>query len=261
MGKPFLVPIKKIIDSNDAVAEISGIARNIPPLAALDMPDRNNRHKDVLVHSFQVLGNAMSMEEDGADIILRTAALFHDIGKPATRVFHGHGKVTFDGHESVGAAMIPRILRGQGYSREEVATISMLVRHHMRGYGYTEAPWSDSALRRLITDTGSERDLRRLLTIFRSDVTTSHANRKKRILAGVDTLERDLIKVKESDNRKALRPAINGYEVMEATGLTAGKELGRIMKFLNSDDGVILSRDEAVKFAQQMALGQNEGCC
>lgn len=218
-------------------SSLSGLLMDIP---------KGFHHKDNLEHSLRVLQNAIDRETDGLDIVLRTAALFHDIGKPATRKFGARKSVTFDGHEYVGATIVRKRLPKHGYSKAEVKEIALLVALHMRSHGFAEVDWTDSAVRRLITDVGNADTLARLVIIFYADSTTKHANKLAQLHAGVDALVVELDRVVALDARKALRPALDGNEVMDLFSLAPGKELGAIMKFLNSDDGVHLSRDEAL---------------
>lgn len=231
--------------SNDTLADLE------PSLAALkmDIPE-GYHHKDNLEHSLQVLDNAIAREKNGADLILRTAALFHDIGKPATRKFGTRKAVTFDGHEFVGARMVKRILPKHGYSTKEIKEIAKIVSLHMRSHGFTVSDWTDSAVRRLITDAVNERNLERLLVIFHADCTTKHMHKKAAHYESLRTLDAEIRRVKEADALAARRPAINGNEVMEITGLSQGRELGLLMKYLNSEEGLALSRNEAIAYVR-----------
>lgn len=217
-----------------------------PSLAALRMEiPRGFHHKDVLTHSITVLENAISFEKNGPDIILRTAALLHDVGKPATRKFNGRAEVTFDQHEYVGARIARKILGKHGYSKKEIQKISKLISLHMRCQGSDK--WTDSAVRRLMKDAENEENLQRLIVIFRSDITTKHENKKRKFLRSINILVQNMQKVKEIDKRRAMRPALNGNEIMNIFNMTPGRELGDITKFLNSDEGIHLSRDEAIQ--------------
>lgn len=230
------------MDSNGTLAEFE------PALADLRMPMKKGyHHKDNLTHSIQVLENAIAREENGADLILRTAALFHDIGKPATRKFNGRKSVTFDGHEYVGSKMVKRILSKHDYNKNEIAEISKIVSLHMRSHGFGEGDWTDSAVRRLMNDAGNDEILERLIIVFYADATTANKAKLERHHKGIEKLKNEIIRVRKEDARKALRPALNGNEVMELMNLTPGRELGSIMKFLNSDEGVHLSKDEAIQ--------------
>jgi poly(A) polymerase len=216
-----------------------------PTLAdlAMDIP-AGYHHKDNLVHSFQVLQNAIERETDGPDLTLRAAALFHDIGKPATRAFGTRGLVTFVNHDLVGSRIVVKVLRKHGFSKAMVKDVSILVDMHMRSHTFKEG-WGESAVRRLTVDAGGEVQLQRLIIIFYADTTTAMPEKKARIHRSVDALAAEVARVAAKDKRAALRPALNGLEVAELLGLTPGRELGVVMKFLNSDDIIKLSREDA----------------
>lgn len=224
------------------------LGRVAPLVNALKMtPLAGVRHKDNLDHSLKVLGNAIAREMDGPDLVLRAAALLHDIGKPATRKKGGNKTVTFDGHEVVGARIVRDRLYREGFNREETEQVAQLVREHMRSHAFREdGDWTDSAVRRLLHDVNDADQMQRLVVIFYSDVTTRYDHKREAIHRQVDNLLEVMAKVRADDARAALRPAINGNEVMDYFGLTPGPELGRIMKFLNSDEGVHLNREDAL---------------
>lgn len=211
----------------------------------MDIP-RGYHHKDNLEHSIRVLENAISMEENGPDLVLRTAALLHDIGKPATRKLGARKSVSFDGHEVVGARIVSKMLPKQGYSKSEVREVALLVRLHMRSHGFDTNAWTDSAVRRLVTDAENEVTLSRLLIVFKADVTTKSDQKRNRVHKVVEHLEETIARFKKDEARKSLRPAYNGHELMEMFGLEQGRELGQLMKFLNSDEGIHLNRDDAL---------------
>lgn len=244
--------IRQILSGPDPVAVLTAadhdgtLHRIEPSLAALRMEvPAGHHHKDNLTHSLKVLQNAIDRETTGSDLILRTAALFHDVGKPATRVFNGRNSVSFDGHEHVGAHMVRKILKAHGYTKKEIQDVSLLVTHHMRSHGYQDVPWTDSGVRSLITDVGDEAMMEKLIIIFYSDATTGIAKKLRAHHKSVDMLAAHIQKVKKDDARKALRPALNGNQVMDMFSLTPGKELGAVMRFLNSDEGVRLTAAEA----------------
>lgn len=249
--------LKDILLAADPVRELRALhaagelAALEPSLAALRMEiPQGYHHKDNLEHSFQVLQNAVDRETDGPDLILRAAALFHDIGKPATRAFEGRGVVTFTNHDVVGAKMVRPILRAHGFTKAEADLVSRLVFMHMRSHTFKDG-WSESAVRRLITDVGSVEQLERLIIIFYADATTGHAGKKDRIHRSVRALTVELDRVQAKDARAALRPALNGNEVAELLGLTPGRELGAVMKFLNQDENVGLSREESIALIRE----------
>lgn len=246
--------LKQILMSNNPVTVLrsmveDGSLKDLDPMIAglkMDIP-KGFHHKDNLEHSIRVLGNAISRETNGPDLILRTAALLHDIGKPATRKFGTRKSVTFDGHERVGATIARKMLKNHGYSKAEIQDITLLIALHMRSHGFRDVDWTDSAVRRLITDVGDDTLMEKLIIIFYADSTTKNAQKLKIHRAGIEALRKEIARVKKADERKALRPALNGHEVMEIFNLTPGRELGKIMKFLNSDEGISLTRDEALE--------------
>ena len=240
------VQVLRNMDSSGSLVDLE------PSLAALRMPLRPGyHHKDNLTHSLQVLENAISREPNEPDLIVRTAALFHDIGKPATRKFGKKGEVTFEGHETVGSHMVRRILKQHGYTKPEISEISKLVAFHMRSHGYTPELWTDSAVRRLITDVGDETSMNRLFILFYSDVTTKYDSKRERLHQDVDNLRDAVMNVTAADARKALRPAVNGNEIMARFNLTPGPQLGAIMKWLNSDEGIHLTAEEAYQTVEK----------
>lgn len=250
--------LREILSGDNPVAELRAMFNNgllaqlEPSLADLRMElPRGVHHKDNLEHSFQVLQNAIDRETDGVDLVLRTAALFHDIGKPATRKFGARKSVTFDGHEMVGAKIVRKVLPKHGYSNVEVQKIAKITALHMRSHGFGVSDWSDSAVRRLITDAGSDEILQKLIIVFYADSTTKHEHKLNKHHEGIRKLTEEIARVAAVDARKALRPALDGFEVMELFNLTAGRELGAIMKFLNTDEGVTMSRDEAIAYIQE----------
>lgn len=245
--------LRSILLGDDAVSVLRGLDKNgklaelEPSLAALrmDVPS-GYRHKDNLTHSLQVLENAISREVSGVDLILRTAALFHDIAKPKVRKFHEGGVVTFDNHEAVGAKMVRAILMRQGFNHAETAEIALLVALHMRSHGFTSEAWTDAGVRRLAADAGNAETLQRLAVIFYADATSKIPKKVAELHRSVDELMAALSRVAAKDVRATLRPALSGTDIMSLFGVPAGRELGDIMRFLNSEEGVILSCEDAL---------------
>lgn len=233
-----------VLKAMHASGELSEV---FPELAALDINDKHShRHKNNFYHSLIVLEQAMEFEVE-LDIVLRTAALLHDIGKPATRKIESSGDASFQNHENIGARMAKRILKEHDYSKAEIELIFELIANHMRSYGFDEKLWGDSAIRRLASDISTEAQLSRLFSLFKADLSTKHAAKRAKIYSKIDALGRRVSEVKEQDALKARRPKLNGNEVMELFGLASGPELGKFMKFLNSEEGLALSREEAIE--------------
>lgn len=221
------------------------LSAEFPELAALDINDKySHHHKNNFYHSLIVLEQAMDFESS-PDIVLRTAALLHDIGKPATRKIEKSGDASFQNHENVGARMAKKILQAQNYSPDEIKAVYELIANHMRSYGFKENVWTDSAVRRFASDISSDAQLERLYLIFKADMSTKHASKRAQIQSKVDALAARVKAVKTVDLLASRRPALNGNEVMAMFALKPGRELGRLMQFLNSEEGLALSRDEA----------------
>ncbi|WP_069813624.1 CCA tRNA nucleotidyltransferase [Streptomyces sp. TP-A0874] len=210
----------------------SGIAaRVLPELPALRLErDEHHRHKDVYEHSLTVLEQAIDLEQGGPDLVLRLAALLHDIGKPKTRRFEKDGRVSFHHHEVVGAKLAAARMRRLKYSNELVKDVSRLVELHLRFHGYGTGEWTDSAVRRYVRDAGPLLD--RLHKLTRSDCTTRNKRKALALSRAYDGLERRIAKLQEQEELDAIRPDLNGNEIMEILGVPPGPLIGRAYKHL-----------------------------
>lgn len=244
LGADPVKELRTLIEAGELAALESTLAELLMPIPA------GYHHKDNLEHSLRVLDNAIEREVNGPDLILRTAALFHDIGKPATRKFGPRGSVTFTNHDVEGAKIVKRVLPKHGYSKKETEQIAKLVFMHMRSHTF-KTGWTESAVRRMVVDAGSEKQLERLIVIFYSDATTKIDARRAGIHRNVALLSDELNAVKVKDARAKLRPALNGVEVGELLGLAPGRELGAVMKFLNLDANIGLGREEAITLIKE----------
>lgn len=209
----------------------------LPELSNLqDTVDEHGRHKDVYTHTLTVLDQAIALETDadGAvprpDFILRFAALMHDIGKPATRRYESDGSVTFHAHDIVGARMAAKRMKALRFDKATTKAVARLVELHLRFHGYGEQRWSDSAVRRYVTDAGPQ--LERLNRLTRADVTTRNRRKAQWLAAGMDDLEERIAMLKEQEEVDAIRPDLDGGKIMELLGLTPGPEVGKAYKFL-----------------------------
>jgi poly(A) polymerase len=197
--------------------------RFLPELTGLALQqDPEHRHKDVLAHTIAVVGRCPP------DRIVRLAALFHDIGKPATREF-GPGGVSFHHHEVVGARMTRRRLRELRYPRDEVDRISQLVYLHMRAHTFKQG-WTDRAVRRYVRDAGDLLDP--LNTLVRCDVTTRNKRRERAIVRRIDELEQRIALLREQEELDRIRPPIDGHAVMAFLGVPPGPLVGEAMDVL-----------------------------
>jgi poly(A) polymerase len=219
----------------------SGLAAHVlPELPALQLEvDEHHRHKDVYEHSMIVLEQAMGLEGPpggppesvpGPDLVLRLAALLHDIGKPATRRFEDGGGVSFHHHEVVGAKLAAKRLRALRFDKDTIRAVTRLVELHLRFHGYGEGQWTDSAVRRYVTDAGDL--LPRLHRLTRADCTTRNVRKARRLAATYDELEQRIERLLEDEELKAVRPELDGNEIAAALGIRPGPVLGRAYKYL-----------------------------
>lgn len=203
----------------------------LPEVAALRMTtDEHGQHKDVYAHTLQVLEQAIDLEgPEGPDLVLRWSALLHDIGKPDTRRF-ASGGVTFHHHEVVGARMAKARLKALKFPKDDIEDISRLVFLHLRFYGYGRGEWTDSAVRRYVTDAGPLLD--RLHKLVRSDTTTRNKRKAAALSATYDHLEERIARLREQEELDAIRPDLDGTEIMQILQIGPGPIVGRAYKHL-----------------------------
>ena len=151
---------------------------------------------------------------------MRWAALLHDIGKPATRRHEPDGGVSFHHHEVVGAKMTRKRMRALKYSKQMVDDVSQLVYLHLRFHGYGDGKWTDSAVRRYVTDAGPL--LPQLHKLVRADCTTRNKRRAARLQANYDDLEARIAELAAKEDLARVRPDLDGNEIMEILGIPAG---------------------------------------
>jgi poly(A) polymerase len=246
--------LDKLLLGKDPVAGIDLVVQTglgaivLPEIGEMRMAiDEHHQHKDVYQHSLTVLRQAIDLEPDGEpDLVLRWAALLHDIGKPGTRRHETDGGVSFHHHEVVGAKMTRKRMRALKYSKQMVDDVSQLVYLHLRFHGYGDGKWSDSAVRRYVTDAGPL--LPRLHKLVRADCTTRNARRAARLQANYDNLENRIAELSAAEDLQRVRPDLNGDEIMSILGIPAGPQVGeawRYLKELRLDRGP-LEHDEAV---------------
>ncbi|MGW2129041.1 CCA tRNA nucleotidyltransferase [Streptomyces coelicoflavus] len=210
----------------------TGLAeRVLPELPALRLErDEHHRHKDVYDHTLIVLEQAMALESDGPDLTLRLAALLHDIGKPRTRRFEKDGRVSFHHHEVVGAKMTKKRMVALKYSNDLVRDVSRLVELHLRFHGYGTGEWTDSAVRRYVRDAGPLLD--RLHKLTRSDCTTRNKHKASALSRAYDGLEERIAQLQEQEELDAIRPDLDGNQIMEILGIRPGPAVGQAYKHL-----------------------------
>jgi poly(A) polymerase len=228
----------------------SGLAQIvIPELPALKLEiDEHHHHKDVYEHTLTVVEQAIDYEKDYGlqnDLILRLAALMHDVGKPATRKLESGGAVTFYHHDVVGAKLASKRLKELKFDNDTIKAVSRLIELHLRFFGYSDQPWSDSAIRRYVRD--AEDQLLRLHALTRADVTTRNQKKSDRLAHAYDDLEKRIASLAEQEELNAIRPDLSGEEIMEILGITPGPEVGEAYRYLlelRLDEGP-LSEEEA----------------
>jgi poly(A) polymerase len=208
----------------------------LPELPALAMAaDEHGQHKDVYAHTLQVLEQAIDLEEvvDGVqqpDLVLRWAALLHDIGKPATRRFEGDGRVSFHHHEVVGARQARARLKALRYPKDLIDQVAELVFLHLRFYGYRSGEWTDAAVRRYVVDAGPL--LPRLHKLVRSDSTTRNRRKAAALSAAYDTLEERIAELAAQEELNKIRPDLDGNQIMAILQLPAGPLVGQAYRHL-----------------------------
>jgi poly(A) polymerase len=240
-GRLAIVSAERIRDELDKIVSLpepstalrfvvdTGLADEfLPELPALRLEqDPVHRHKDVLAHTLAVV-DKISAGRTSPDRLLRLAALFHDVGKPKTRTF-GECGVTFHNHDLVGARMTQRRMEALRYPKEEIDVVASLVQLHLRFHTY-RLGWTDKAVRRYVRDAGPLLD--RLNELTRSDCTTRNEGRARALSRRMDELEARIAELREKEELDAIRPDLNGTQVMERLGLLPGRAVGEALAYL-----------------------------
>ncbi|WP_066517356.1 CCA tRNA nucleotidyltransferase [Curtobacterium ammoniigenes] len=232
----------KILSTDDPIPGLrllvdTGIAERIlPELPAMRLEiDEHHHHKDVYEHSLTVLSQAIGYEHDrhpgeAPDLVLRLAALLHDIGKPATRRLEPGGAVSFHHHDLVGAKLARKRLRALRFDNDTIDAVTKLIELHLRFFGYTDGAWTDSAVRRYVRDAGDQ--LERLHELTRSDVTTRNRRKADRLGFAYDDLEERIAALRDQEELDAIRPDLSGDDIMRVLGIPPGREVGEAYRFL-----------------------------
>ena len=243
----------------------SGIAdRVLPEIPALRLEiDEHHRHKDVFEHTMMVLERAIALETDdegavpGPDLTLRLAALLHDIGKPRTRKFEEGGKVSFHHHDIVGAKMTRKRMKALHFDHHIIDDVSELVNLHLRFHGYVDEPWTDSAVRRYVKDSGHLYE--RLNRLTRADATTQNKRKSLMFEHAMDEMEDRVRELKKQEDFNAIRPDLDGNEIMNLLGLEPGPIVGKAYKHMleyRLDNGPVehsVAVDELKKWYESQA--------
>ena len=225
----------------------------IPELPALQLEiDEHHKHKDVYEHSLIVLQQAIDLESShepssAPDLVLRLAALLHDIGKPKTRRFESGGGVSFHHHEVVGAKIVRKRLTAMRYPGEVIDAVCKLTELHLRFHGYGQGQWTDSAVRRYVRDAGEE--LVRLHKLTRADCTTRNPRRAAILSATYDDLEERIATLAQQEELNSIRPDLDGNDIMEILNVPSGPMIGKAYNHLLNvrlDEGP-LTREQAIE--------------
>ncbi|HCU97663.1 MAG TPA: CCA tRNA nucleotidyltransferase [Actinobacteria bacterium] len=213
----------------------SGVADQVlPEIPKLRLEvDEHFRHKDVYQHSLTVLAQAIALEPEyrlAGDLVVRLAALLHDIGKPRTRRLLPDGRVAFHHHEVAGAAMARARLSKLRFPSAVVQDVATLVGLHLRFHGYNEGGWTDSAVRRYVRDAGPL--LSRLHVLTRADCTTRNKQKAQRLARAYDNLEKRIAFLAEQEELDKIRPDLDGNQIMAILGLPQGPLVGKAYRHL-----------------------------
>ncbi|MGO1226468.1 MAG: CCA tRNA nucleotidyltransferase [Brachybacterium sp.] len=219
---------------------VLGLAAHVlPELPALQLEvDEHHHHKDVYQHTLTVLDQAIDLESPAGsggpcerpDLVLRLAALMHDVGKPATRRFEEGGVVTFRFHETVGAKMTAKRMRALTFDKDTTKKVARLVELHLRFHGYVESPWTDSAVRRYVTDAGDL--LPQLHRLTRADVTTRNRRKARSLALAYDELEARIDHLATQEEIGKIRPDLDGNRIMQILDLPPGRVVGEAYQHL-----------------------------
>jgi poly(A) polymerase len=208
----------------------------LPELPLLQLEaDEHHHHKDVYEHTLTVLEQAIVLENaheppSQPDLVLRLAALLHDIGKPKTRKFEADGGVSFHHHEVVGARMTRKRMKAMRFSNDNIDDVAQLVELHLRFHGYGTGEWTDSAVRRYVRDAGD--NLVRLHKLTRADCTTRNRKRAMALQRAYEHLEDRITRLAAEEELAAIRPDLDGTAIMRILDIPPGREVGEAYQFL-----------------------------
>jgi poly(A) polymerase len=230
--------IKLIMSNNPriglSILVESGLASIVlPELPQLKLEiDEHHHHKDVYEHTLTVLEQAIALEDrlGGPNLIIRLAALLHDIGKPRTRELIPGGGVSFHHHEVVGARMAKERLRALRFSNEIIKDVSTLVFLHLRFHGYGTGEWTDSAVRRYIRDAGEL--LTHLHVLTRADCTTRNKAKADKLAKTYDSLEERILQLMAEEELNKIRPDLDGLAIMTILGISPSPIVGKAYQYL-----------------------------
>jgi len=230
--------VKLLMSSNPRLGITILVDTGLADLVLPEIPklrleiDEHHHHKDVYEHSITVLEQAISQEEKlgGPNLVIRLAALLHDIGKPKTRNLIEGGGVSFHHHEVVGARLSKARMKALRFDNDTIEAVETLVALHLRFHGYGEGEWTDSAVRRYVRDAGDL--LVHLHVLTRADCTTRNAKKAERLARTYDDLEARITKLAEEEELSKIRPDLDGAQVMQILDLKPSADVGKALDFL-----------------------------
>lgn len=225
----------------------SSLASEVLPdlLKLIHESDPIHRHKDLLTHTLAVI------ERTPPDLIVRLAALLHDIGKPETMTIE-EGEVHFYHHETVGAKIAKRCLKMLKYPNKIIEDVKQLILLHMRFLTYPMG-WTDKAVRKYVRDAGPL--LKELNALVRADCTSQIPGRAERFAEYLQELEERIVRLEAEEESAKIRPPLDGHEIMEFLGIPPGPQVGEILRALLEVklEGTVETKEEAYEFLRRWA--------
>ncbi len=216
----------------------------------------NYSHKDIFIHTLEVLDK---LSESSASLWLRWSALLHDTGKLETKRFNQKHGWTFYGHEVVSSSIAEKIFhRLKLPKNEKFNFVKKIILLHMRPISLIEDEVTDSAVRRLLFETGD--DIEALMQLCRADITSKNEEKIKQYLQNFDNVSKKLVEVEIKDKLRNWQPPISGETIIEIFGIKPSKEVGIIKTAVREAilDGIIPNNyDDACKFMITFAKSLN----
>jgi len=203
--------------------ETALLAEILPELAVCRKVEQRELHCfDVFYHSIYTADAAPK-----GNLVLRLAALFHDIGKAVTITTNDQGQLQFHTHEKSSAFLAGRITRRLKFPNLVTKRVTHLVRHHMFNY---QEEWSDAAVRRFISRVG-RKNIPDLLSLRRAD--QIGRCRHWEISPALIDFEKRIEKVLAADQALTISDLkVDGKDIISSLALAPGPQIGIILKFL-----------------------------
>ena len=234
----------KILQNTGLMKHIFPEVANLAGTELVVAGSREYGHKDVFLHTLQVVDNVAQMS---SNVWLRFATLMHDIAKPRTKKFIEGTGWTFHGHEEIGARWQQKIFRRMKLPMQHLDYVESLVRLHQRPMKLVDEGVTDSAIRRLAVQAGD--GIADLFMLCRADITTRNPSRARKYLMNYDIVEQKLIDVLERDRLRSFQSPVRGEEIMAVTGLGPSREVGYIKWMIEEAilDGIIPNEEVAAR--------------